>query len=44
LISFYTVYRLKSVKPSPGEEDPSAEDTIEPPAKKRPRVVTETIL
>jgi uncharacterized iron-regulated membrane protein len=44
LISFYTVYRLKGVKPSSGEEDSSAEDTIEPPAKKRPRVVTETIL
>jgi hypothetical protein len=42
LISFYTVYRLKSVSPSSGEEDSQAEDTTAQPVKKRSRVATET--
>jgi uncharacterized iron-regulated membrane protein len=40
LMSFYTVYRLKNVKPSSGEDGSQEEDTI----KKRPRVATETVL
>jgi uncharacterized iron-regulated membrane protein len=44
LMSFYTVYRLKNVKPSSGEEESQAGNTIERPAKMRPRVATETIL
>lgn len=40
LMSFYTVYRLKNVKPSSGEDGSQEEDMI----KKRPRVATETVL
>ena len=42
LMSFYAVYRLKNAKPSSGDEDSHADDTIRQPEKKRPRVATET--
>jgi uncharacterized iron-regulated membrane protein len=44
LISVYTLYRLKDVKPSSGEDQPLKDNTFELPAKKHPRAVTETIL
>lgn len=44
LVSFYTTYRLKNVKPSSGEEESQKDDMTEQLAKMRPRVVTETIL